>query len=63
MKFEHVNFNEVFWKGKSKEEFVAHEGHHGLTQQQLEEAFLLMNPQTKEEVEEFKELVSKDSDE
>lgn len=51
MKIDNVDFNEKFWKGKSKDEFIAHESHHGLSEKQLEEAFDLLNPKPKWEVE------------
>ena len=44
MKYDNVDFNENFWKGKSKVEFIAHESHHGLSEKQLGEAFDLLNP-------------------
>lgn len=47
MKYNNVSFNEEFWKGKKKEEFIAHESHHGLSEKQLSEAFDLINPPKK----------------
>lgn len=44
MTFDNVDFNEKFWKGKSKAEFIASESHHGLSEKQLEEAYDLINP-------------------
>jgi hypothetical protein len=51
MKFEKISFNESFWKGKSRAEFIAHERHHSLSEKQLNEAFDLLNPQSSEEEE------------
>jgi hypothetical protein len=48
MKIDNIDFNESFWKGKSKAEFIAHESHHGLSEKQLEEAFDLLNPDSSE---------------
>lgn len=45
MKFEHVNFNEKHWKGKSLGEFMKHESHHGLGDKKMKEAFGLINPE------------------
>ena len=44
MTFNGVTFNHLYWVGKSLQEFIKHESHHGLTMQQLEEAFYLINP-------------------
>lgn len=44
MKYEKIDFNESFWKGKSKAEFIAHEKHHGLSEKQMDEAYDLLNP-------------------
>lgn len=44
MKFEHVYFNAEYWKGKSLQRFKRQEGHHGLSEKKLEEAFYLINP-------------------
>lgn len=44
MTFEGVTFNHLYWVGKTLQSFIKHEGHHGLTMQQLEEAFFIMNP-------------------
>ena len=61
MKFEHVDFNDNFWKGKSKASFIAHESHHGLSEKQLEEAFNLLNPKPAwSDKSEQKEEVEKD---
>ncbi len=47
MNFNGVNFNEKFWADKTEAEFVKHEAHHGLTAEQLKEAFALMQPKKK----------------
>ena len=44
MTFENVTFNVNFWKGKSETEFLKHEAHHGLTKEQLKEAYQIINP-------------------
>ncbi len=44
MTFENVTFNLEFWKGKSEAEFLKHESHHGLSKEQLIEAFKIINP-------------------
>jgi hypothetical protein len=49
MVYEHVSFNEAFWKRKTEVEFLKHEAHHGLTEEQLKEAFALMNEKPAEE--------------
>lgn len=61
MKFQHVDFNENHWKGKSKQEFLASESHHGLSEQQLEEAYFLINPN--EEQEQASEVDAPDTNE
>jgi hypothetical protein len=48
MKYDNVDFNEKFWKDKSKAKFIAHESHHGLDEKQLEEVFDLINPRKTE---------------
>jgi hypothetical protein len=47
MTFNGVTFNHLYWVGKTLQAFVKHEGHHGLTINQLEEAFYIMNPGAK----------------
>lgn len=47
MIFDGVNFNELFWKGKTEAEFISHESHCGLSEKQLKEAFSIMNPKEK----------------
>ena len=44
MTFNRISFNEKFWADKTESEFVKHEAHHGLTDEQLKEAFALMQP-------------------
>ena len=44
MTYNDVTFNHLYWTGKTLREFIAHEGHHGLTINQLEEAFFIINP-------------------
>lgn len=44
MRFEHVNFNEDYWKGKSEDAFLKGESHHGLSKDQLKEVFAIINP-------------------
>lgn len=44
MVFENIAFNESYWKTKSEAEFIAGESHHGLTKEQLKEAYAIMNP-------------------
>jgi membrane-bound lytic murein transglycosylase B len=53
MLFENVNFNESFWKTKTLEEFIEHESHHGLSEDQLREAFAQIKPES--EPKSFKE--------
>lgn len=60
MKFENVSFNDSFWKGKSKAEFIAHESHHGLGEKQLEEAFDLLNPEVVSDLREPEGQLSED---
>lgn len=48
MNYNGINFNEAFYNGKKFEVFVKNEKHHGLTDEQMKEAFELM--QTKKEV-------------
>ena len=43
MVFNQISFNEDYWKGKTEEEFIAHESHWGLTKSQLKEAYSLLN--------------------
>lgn len=42
-----VNFNVDFWTGKTLAAFKKQEGHHGFSDDQLEEAFFLINPGAK----------------
>ena len=44
MKFQGISFTEAHWKTKTEAEFIAHESHHGLTVDQLKEAYSLMIP-------------------
>lgn len=48
MTFEGITFNEDFWKTKTEAQFIAHEGHHGLSIEQLQEAFSLIVPKSVE---------------
>lgn len=50
MNFNGVNFNADFWVGKSLAAFKKHEAHHGLIEDQLEEAFFIINPGAKAKV-------------
>jgi len=43
MVYNGINFNEAHWKKKTEAEFVAHEKHHGLSEDQLKEVHALMN--------------------
>lgn len=49
MTFERVSFVSTSWKGKTLKDFLGHEKHHGLTEDQLKEAWKLIeaenNPQ------------------
>lgn len=56
MNYNGVSFNENWAKTKTVEEFIAHEGHHGLTDKQLKEAYYLMCPKVKKSAE-AKEIV------
>lgn len=47
MNFNGVNFNKEWAKTKTEAEFVAHESHHGLSEEQLKEAYGLMLPKEK----------------
>jgi hypothetical protein len=47
MTYNRVSFNEAWARTVSEEVFVAHEAHHGLSDQQLREAYRLMNPKKK----------------
>lgn len=49
MLFEEVNFNASHFKGWTEAEFVKHESHHGLSKEQLKEAFALIPQAVKEE--------------
>ena len=44
MKYNGISFNADFYHGKTLDDFIANEGHHGLPQKQLREAFYLINP-------------------
>ena len=50
MKYNGISFDSEFWKGKTEAEFIAHEKHHGLSEAELKEAFVLINTKSKEEV-------------
>jgi hypothetical protein len=50
MTFNGVTFNHLYWVGKTLQEFLKHEGHHGLPINQLEEAFYIINPGAKAKV-------------
>lgn len=50
MTYNGVTFNHLFWVGKSLRDFVKHESHHGLTIEQLEEVFFIINPGAKANV-------------
>lgn len=47
MTFHGVTFNHLYWTGKTLQDFIKHEGHHGLTINQLEEVFFIINPRAK----------------
>ena len=49
MKYNGINFNEIYWRDKSEEYFISQEAHHGLTLKQMKEVFALMNPYKKSE--------------
>lgn len=44
MKYKGIDFNKDFWKTKTEAEFLAHEAHHGLTEEEMKKAFSMMHP-------------------
>jgi len=46
MTFERVTFNAAYWKDKKEHEFIKHESHHGLSVEQLKEAFAVIKGNT-----------------
>ncbi len=55
MNYNGISFNHLFWVGKTLQEFVKHESHHGLTINQLEEAFYIINPKKDDDTETIKQ--------
>lgn len=50
MVYNGINFTEAYWKNKTLHDFLKHEKHHGLTEEQLKEAFeLMVKPSEKKE--------------
>lgn len=50
MIYNEIGFNQEYWQTKTEAEFIAGEGHHGLSLAQLKEAYSLMVPQIAETV-------------
>lgn len=46
MTFENVTFNAEYWRDKKEHDFVKHESHHGLSVEQLKEAFKIIKGNT-----------------
>lgn len=42
MVFNEISFNQDYWKTKTETEFIEQEKHHGLSVEQMKEAFALM---------------------
>ena len=42
MVFNEISFNQDYWKTKTEAEFIEQEKHHGLSVEQMKEAFALM---------------------
>ena len=59
MTFENVTFNSEYLKDKKEHDFIKHERHHGLSVEQLKEAFAVIKgntatPEKKKEDADFK---------
>lgn len=46
MTFENVTFNAEYWRDKKEHDFIKHESHHGLSVEQLKEAFSIIKGNT-----------------
>lgn len=55
MNYNGINFYSENLKDKTEKEFIEHEGHHGLTKEQLKEAYALMKPKPVNKIKEEKE--------
>lgn len=55
MNYNGINFYNENLKDKTEKEFIEHESHHGLTKEQLKEAYALMKPKPANKIKEEKE--------